>query len=449
MDLPPREALLDIDWLTHIQAAEGAGNLARYLRTGAEVYGGPVTAVAEAVLSPRIGVPRWRPDTDVRHALPIKLLAGSWSPDPGGPRSYQLQRQVQFSTFPTAKRLELITRMGLSDFDPPMLDLHQLRLIEPLDGAWIGHADGIWACDVTPDGSRVISTSRGGDVAVWDMRSGTLVVRALTDGPVRDCAGTPDGRRLITVHATGRVTVWNLPTVSVLATLEAPPMRPIDTLDEAAYASRLRASPYRWRRFAVSPDSRRLALAGWNVVEIWDLERFSHDTTLELESGLPPGLLALFFVSGTVLKTIARGATAAILTWDVPTQRVTDTALLTIPAAATVAMALATASGLVVTASYQETAVWQLGEAAPVATAAHGVDGRALAVSTDGRYAATAYHPDLRLWSLPNLSELHRWNLRDFGLWDTSCALAFVPGGRHLIVAGWDGVLRRVVLPDL
>src|SRR3954464_1547287 len=104
MDLPPREALLDIDWLIRTQAAEGAEILARYLRTGAEVYGAPVTAVAEAVLSPRTGVACWRGDTAVRHALPIKLLAGSWSPDPAGPRSYRTARQVQIATLPPATR---------------------------------------------------------------------------------------------------------------------------------------------------------------------------------------------------------------------------------------------------------------------------------------------------------------------------------------------------------
>lgn len=39
------------------------------------------------------------------------------------------------------------------------------------------------------------------------------------------------------------------------------------------------------------------------------------------------------------------------------------------------------------------------------------------------------------------------WKLRDFGCRDISCALAFAPDGQRLVVAGWEGVLRRVVLP--
>lgn len=143
MDLPSRESLLDIDWLVRTHAEEGAENLARYLLRGAEVYGGPATAVAEAVLSPRIGMPSWTDHTDVRHVLACKLLAGSWSPDPSGPWAYQIKTnktQVLLSTLPAVARTEFLARARIQAFDPPMPDLHQLRLIEPLDRAWVGHA---------------------------------------------------------------------------------------------------------------------------------------------------------------------------------------------------------------------------------------------------------------------------------------------------------------------
>jgi hypothetical protein len=86
--------------------------------------------------------------------------------------------------------------------------------------------------------------------------------------------------------------------------------------------------------------------------------------------------------------------------------------------------------------------------------------GQALAVSLDGTLAATSgpetpgaqqmtYLPDevLRLWSLPDLREIQCWKLQDFGCRDISCALAFAPDGQRLVVAGWEGVLRSVVLP--
>ena len=450
MHLQPREALLDIEWLVRTHSAEGVANLARYLRTGAEVYGEPVTAVADAVLPHGSMALHWRDDTDVRHALPIKLLAGSWSGDPDGPQNHHTLPQVWASTFPEAKRAEWMQRVAQADLEVAVPDLSQLRLIEPMDRAWVGHTDGIWGCDVSADGRCVISASRDGDVSVWDMDAGTLIARGRTGiREIRDCAVTPDGRRVISVHSNGRVTVWDLPTMAVAATLDAPPRGPTDVQQAAVYEHELCASPRRWRRFAVSPDSRRLAVAGWESVDIWDPEHLGRVATLEIEPKLPPGMLALFFVSDTLLTTIGRSPRAPVSTWDLPTQRLTAESTLRMPRAATVATALPTSSGHLVTASSEETAVWQIGEEALVATAPFGVAGRALAVSNDGRYAATASGRDLRLWSLPHLHELHRWDLMALGLWDISCALAFVPGGRHLIVAGWEGVLRRVVLPDL
>jgi hypothetical protein len=53
----------------------------------------------------------------------------------------------------------------------------------------------------------------------------------------------------------------------------------------------------------------------------------------------------------------------------------------------------------------------------------------------------------IRLWSLPDLQEIYDWDPFDFGSRDIACALAFTADGRHLIAAGWDGVLRRIALP--
>jgi WD40 repeat protein len=161
---------------------------------------------------------------------------------------------------------------------------------------------------------RNCSASRDGDVSVWDMDAGTLIARARSGTKeIRDCALTPDGRFVISVHSNGRVTVWDLLTMAAVATLEVPRREPTDVQQAAAYRRGMRASPRRWRRFAVSPDSRRLAVAGWEAVDIWDLERFDRITTLEIEPTLPPGMLGLFFISDTLLTTIGRSPHAPVL----------------------------------------------------------------------------------------------------------------------------------------
>jgi len=52
MELPAREDLLDIEWLTRTHASEGFKALIQYLRLGAETFEVPVTAIAEALADP-------------------------------------------------------------------------------------------------------------------------------------------------------------------------------------------------------------------------------------------------------------------------------------------------------------------------------------------------------------------------------------------------------------
>jgi len=92
MDLPPRESLLDVDWLTRTHASEGFSALLQYVRRGAEAYGGAATAIAEALLNalpyfPQIP-PRSADTIDLRNGLAHRLLTSSWSPDPNGPREH-------------------------------------------------------------------------------------------------------------------------------------------------------------------------------------------------------------------------------------------------------------------------------------------------------------------------------------------------------------------------
>jgi len=48
--------------------------------------------------------------------------------------------------------------------------------------------------------------------------------------------------------------------------------------------------------------------------------------------------------------------------------------------------------------------------------------------------------------ALPDLREQASWSPADLGCRDIVTGLAFSPDSRHLIVGGWDGLLRRLVL---
>jgi WD40 repeat protein len=463
MNLPLREALLDIDWLTRTHAAGGFEALLRYVRNGAEAYGGPVTAMAEALLSLR----RWGglrcslDAADVRHGLAHALATGSWSIDPDDPRMRRSCGQwIWPALFPPEKCVEFLA-MDTACEPPSLPDFHGLRLLGPLDCAWVGHTDGVWGCEVSPDGRHMVSASRDGDVAVWDMELGTLIARGQTgEAEVRDCAVTPDGGRVISVHASGRVTIWDLRTMAVLGTVDVPLRKPTGGMDATPDPPKRGGSPRRWRRFALSADGNRLALAGWDVIDVWDLERFELVTTLRVKPGEPPGMLALFFRSDTTLVTIGRSKPVPVLTWDLRSQRVVARATLSMAHAEYFQRATVTSDHRFLIASGAgETIVWRLDTSALVANVPYEASGQALAVSFDGTLAATSgpetpdaqmtvlSHEVLRLWSLPDLREIECWKLQDFGCRDVSCALAFAPDGQRLVVAGWEGVLRSVLLP--
>ena len=97
MDLPPPEALLDIDWLEREHVVRGTKGLEMCLRRGAERYGGAVTALADAALSFDMhGCWRLGDATDFRHFLAHRLLAGSWSPAAEGPRRYRREAGMSY-----------------------------------------------------------------------------------------------------------------------------------------------------------------------------------------------------------------------------------------------------------------------------------------------------------------------------------------------------------------
>ena len=458
MEIPPRDALIDIEWLERTHAAHGMAVLGPMLRRGSEVYGGAVTAIADAALSPPAptrGLP-WTDRSEVRYALAHKLLAGCWSPAQGGPRRYR-QEHPEYVAASVSREFrarvwesQRATRGIEPAPEPTLPTLADLRLPDVLAWASLAHTKGIWGCEVSPDGTLVASVSRDGSIALWDVTSGLLVARVHTresDRPrhevlsaeqlreVRHCGFTPDGRRLIAWHTDGRVTVWRVPGMTALFEIPA----------------RMSWPPYRWRQFAISPDSAWLAVAnGRSAVDLWDLEQQRHVDTVVLDPEHSVRVCALAFISERQLRVVGHER-SSILTVDVMARHIVTTQPW--PRKEVYDRILLTADGRYLVAKTWNTKidVWELEPPRLVASVPVNVSGQALALSADGtRGASYSFDPGgLQVWSLPNLQEIGRCDLQYLGAWDVSCTLAFTHDGRSIIAAGWDGVLRRVELSKL
>jgi WD40 repeat protein len=69
--------------------------------------------------------------------------------------------------------------------------------------ALTGHAGGVRAVAIAPDGTWLATASEDGAVRVWDRASGQTVTLMRTDGPLYACAWASDGRSLALGGARG------------------------------------------------------------------------------------------------------------------------------------------------------------------------------------------------------------------------------------------------------
>ena len=451
MDLPSRESLLDIDWLERQHAEKGTEGLERCLRRGAERYGGAVTAVADALVSyDARGLGRLGDTTNLRHFLTHRLHGGSWSPAAEGPRGYQRRAGYCYlmTTWEPSRRDTFLAKLKAKGSPlapvPALPQLSDLQLLPSVEAAWVAHADGIWGCDVSPDGRHLVSASRDRSLAVWDMAAGTLVSRLTTDhGDVRDCLFTPDGTRIVSVHADGRVMVWSMET-----------MHPVFTTDTPLPTRHRWLRTHRWRRAAVSPNSHLLAIADWDGgVGVWDLE--SGTRVMKLDTQLTDGQsIGVFLPSRKACVTVGCGEQIAVVIWDLDAQQPSDRVTIDISGRQLTTVVLTPDTRHLIASSASSrfvdmrTTVWELASGAVTADVPGDIAGRALALSTDGSLLATATSRSyVQLRTLPTLTEIARWYLADLGCRDLATALAFAPDNTALIVGGWEGVIRRIALP--
>lgn len=84
----------------------------------------------------------------------------------------------------------------------------------------IHHGEKLTGLAVTPDGSRLLTTSLSGDISQWDPLTGVLLTTVTDpDGPVNGLAVSPDSKWIATAGSLLRV--WDAATGRTIASVRA------------------------------------------------------------------------------------------------------------------------------------------------------------------------------------------------------------------------------------
>jgi WD40 repeat protein len=390
------EACRDMSFLEAQCRELGLPKLEKALRQAAGEHGGVVAAIHWALRAEA----HWlRHDAGALPGLIYNRLRGS------GWEVAQIERELRFPSGLPTPRLR----------HPVLLSDAELTLE--------GHEEGIWACAITPDGSRVISTSRDRTLRVWDLQSGeALAVLRGHDAEVRGCAVMPDGRRVVSASADETLKIWDLETGQVLATL-------------SGHEARVLAC-------AVTPDGRRIVSASSDrTLRIWDpgtgealAVLRGHEAEVRNCAVTPDGRRVVSASPDGFLKIWSTETGEVLATLQGSSERKTSRCPCAVSPDGT-RVIVATGDGL---------QAWDLETLESIATF-RGYSGDALAcvVTLDCHHlVAACADRTLRVWELATGKEIAILPVERFGHRDIVLACALTPDGQNIVSASWDQSLR-------
>jgi WD40 repeat protein len=279
-----------------------------------------------------------------------------------------------------------------------------------------GHDDkALTSAAFSFDGKRIVTASRDGSTLVWDVASGTPILRLLGHSPVNFAAFSPDGKRIGTASDDNTARVWDAVSGGTIHVLRG-------------HGDMVRSA-------AFSPDGKRIVTASSDkTARVWDAA-----------SGAPIHVLrhddevwsAAFSPHGERIVTASIDQTASV--WDATTGK--PIRVLRGHTGPLTSAAFSPDGTRIVTASYDQTArVWDattgkqilklIGNEGTVYSAAFSPDGT--------RIVTASYDKTVRIWDATSGAQIDV--LRGHANWVNSAA--FSPDGKRIVTASDDRTAR-------
>ena len=325
--------------------------------------------------------------------------------------------------------------------------------------ALYGIADVVRSAAFSPDGRRVVTTSRDGAARIWDAATGAQVAALkVQTGFASNAAFSPDGARVVIASDNGLARIWDAATQTQIVELKGHG-GPVDTAVFSPDSVRvvtasddgtarvwdamtgtqiveLRGHDSHVVSAVFSPDGTRVATASWDgTARIWDAVTGAQTAVLKGHIGFV--YAAAFSPDGRHLMTASADATARI--WDATTQA--QIGVLRGHDGVVFAAAFSPDGTRALTASADKTArIWDA--ATPAATAVlrgHGGYVVSAAFSPDGGRVVTAsFDRTARIWDTATQAPIvelkgHAGNVNK---------AAFSPDGGRVVTASADKTAR-------
>lgn len=309
-------------------------------------------------------------------------------------------------------------RLAAADERPRIRWINKAQRASPCVMTIYGHTSLANGCDVSPDGTRIVSVSGDETVKIWNAANGKEEL-ALRGRPVslESCNFSPDGRRIVAGTRDGEVAMWDAISGALLWSVKAHG-RPIPTC-----------------RF--DPDGRRVVSASWDGrVKVLSVQDGSEMLTL---AGHAVDACSCQFSRPHGERIISAGGDGMLKMWDATT----GGELRSVKAHEHEIMTCRFSNdGRWIFTSSQDTHVkrWDAGTLEERKDyKGHEVGVWTVAVSPNGtRLISGDKDGCIKVWDVESGEELASIREHANEVWD----LAFFPDGNRFVSASWDWTVK-------